>query len=33
MVTSVFEIVGAAPYAFGYVLLGRAFGRVQHLSA
>jgi hypothetical protein len=27
MVTSVFEIAGAAPYAFGYVLLGRAFSR------
>jgi hypothetical protein len=29
MVTSVFEIVGAAPYALGYVLLGRSFERVQ----
>ncbi|GAA0355101.1 hypothetical protein GCM10009530_00220 [Microbispora corallina] len=27
MVTSVFEIVGAAPYAVGYVLLGRSFAR------
>lgn len=27
MITSVFEIVGAAPYALGYVLLGRFFGR------
>lgn len=33
MITSVFEIVGAAPCALGYVLLGRAFGRVQHQSA
>jgi hypothetical protein len=27
MITSVIEIVGAAPYALGYVLLGRAMGR------
>ncbi|GLY75477.1 hypothetical protein [Actinoallomurus iriomotensis] len=33
MVTSVFEIAGAAPYAYGYVLLGRAFGRVRNLPA
>lgn len=26
MITSVIEIAGAAPYALGYVLLGRAFG-------
>ncbi|MGI5229575.1 hypothetical protein [Actinoallomurus sp. CA-142502] len=33
VVTSVFEIAGAAPYAYGYVLLGRAFGRVRNLPA
>jgi hypothetical protein len=32
MITSVIEIVGAAPYALGYVMLGRAFGRDQHVS-
>ncbi|GAA4586663.1 hypothetical protein GCM10023194_33450 [Planotetraspora phitsanulokensis] len=32
MITSLFEIVGAAPYALGYVLLGGIFGRTQHMS-
>jgi hypothetical protein len=31
MITSVIEIVGAAPYAIGYVMLGRAFGRDQQM--
>lgn len=33
VITSVFEIIGAAPYALGYVLLGRTFGRARQLSA
>lgn len=33
MITSVIEVVGAAPYALGYVLLGRLFGRDQTMSA
>ncbi|MBB2745768.1 UNVERIFIED_ORG: hypothetical protein FHR35_005631 [Microbispora rosea subsp. rosea] len=33
MITSVIEIIGAAPYALGYVLLGRTFGRARQLSA
>ncbi|MFI7035353.1 hypothetical protein ACIBI0_01565 [Microbispora rosea] len=32
MITSVIEIIGAAPYALGYVLLGRTFGRARQLS-
>jgi hypothetical protein len=32
MITSVFEIAGAAPYALGYVLLGRTVGRTPPLS-
>jgi hypothetical protein len=31
MITSVLEIVGAAPYALGYVLLGRTFGQDRHV--
>jgi hypothetical protein len=31
-VTSALEIAGAAPYALGYVLLGRTFGRDQQMS-
>ncbi|GAA5185486.1 hypothetical protein GCM10023322_29630 [Rugosimonospora acidiphila] len=33
MITSIFEIVGAAPLALGYVLLGRAAAQLQPLSA
>ncbi|MEW9529188.1 hypothetical protein [Microbispora sp. NPDC049125] len=32
MITSVIEIIGAAPYALGYVLLGRTFGQARRLS-
>ncbi|WP_182897453.1 hypothetical protein [Microbispora sp. H10830] len=32
VITSVIEIVGAAPYALGYVLLGRTFGQARQLS-
>lgn len=32
MITSVLEIAGAAPYALGYVLLGRTVERTPHLS-
>lgn len=32
VITSVVEIIGAAPCAVGYVLLGRTFGRARQLS-
>ncbi|MFF5289620.1 hypothetical protein [Paractinoplanes globisporus] len=33
MVTSVLEIAGAAPYAFGYLMLGRSGGQIHRATA
>ena len=33
MITSVLEIAGAAPYALGYLLLGRTGGQIHHSNA